>query len=117
MNINKKYAVNSIISVGIYVLALKIHVFMHYFSSKPSKTSHLNHKNSDKRARFSDKWSHGGGAPPPAPIDFGPAREALHSFKKVYEVILEERNFYGFFVEFLEKHMDFSQGCVRDFWM
>ena len=47
---------------------------MHYLSSKSSKTSHLNHKNSDKRAKFSDEWSPWGGAPSPQPpIGFGPA--------------------------------------------
>ena len=45
----------------------KIHVFLHYFSSKSSKTSYLEHKNSDKRAKFSDKWSAGGALRPPAP--------------------------------------------------
>ena len=47
---------------------------MHYFSSKPSKTSHLKHKNSDKRAKFSDKWSRGGGGAlrPQPPNGFGP---------------------------------------------
>ena len=39
---------------------------MHYFPSRSSKRSHLNHKNSEKRAKFSDKWSPGG-APPPGP--------------------------------------------------
>ena len=38
------------------------------FSSKSSKTSHLNHKNSDKRAKFSDKWSPGGTPPPSLPL-------------------------------------------------
>ena len=40
---------------------------MHYFSSKSSKTSHLNHKTSDKRATFCDKWSPGGGGGRSAP--------------------------------------------------
>ena len=54
-------------------LQQKIHVFLHYFSSKSSKTSHLEHKNSDKRAKFSDKWSAGGAlCPPSPPIGFGP---------------------------------------------
>ena len=39
---------------------------MHYFSAKSSKTSHLNHKNSDVRAKFSEKWSPGGTPPSPS---------------------------------------------------
>ena len=34
---------------------------MHYFSSISSRISHLNHKISDMRAKFSDKWSPRGG--------------------------------------------------------
>ena len=47
---------------------------MHHFSSKSSKTRHLNHENSDKRATFSDKWSPGGGgrSAPSPPTGFGP---------------------------------------------
>ena len=49
----------------------KIHVSIHY--SPPFKHD-LNHKSSDKRAKFSDKWFRGEGAPPrppsPPPIDF-----------------------------------------------
>ena len=41
---------------------------MHYFPSKSSRISHLNHKISDKRAKFSDKWSPGVALRPPAPI-------------------------------------------------
>ena len=37
VNINKKYAINSIISVGTYNLTLKIPVYKHYFSSISSK--------------------------------------------------------------------------------
>ena len=46
---------------------------MLYFSSTSSKTSHLNHKNSDKKAKFSNKCSLGGvcSASKP-PIGFGP---------------------------------------------
>ena len=44
---------------------------MYYFSSKSSRTSHLSHKNSDKRAKSSDKWSPvGHSAPSPPPISF-----------------------------------------------
>ena len=46
----------------------------HYalFLLKSSKTSHLNRKDSDMRAKYSDEWSPGGGGtPPPALIGFG----------------------------------------------
>ena len=49
---------------------------MHHISSKSSKISHLNHKNSDKRTKYSYKG--GGGTPPPAPrTGFGLALNLL----------------------------------------
>ena len=83
VSIHQKYATNSTISVGFYVLTLINLCFYAYFSSKSSKTSHLNYKNCDKGTKFSDKWSPGGGAPPPGtPIGFGPAYSIKYFFKR-----------------------------------
>ena len=67
VNINKKYAVNSRISVGIQFLMLINHAFVHHFSSKSSKSRHSNHKKSDKRTNL-QQMLYLGGALPPAPL-------------------------------------------------
>ena len=53
------------------------------FPSKSSKTTYLNHKHPDKRAKLSYKWSSGG---PPAPIGIGPVNLEGCSVLKLFFV-------------------------------
>ena len=75
---------NSIIPVGIYILKLINSCFYALFLLKTSKSRHLNHKNSNKRGKFSNKWSPGEGAPPPPqpPIGFGSENKITERLKK-----------------------------------